>query len=497
MLKWTKQSCIKEALKYKTRWAWGEGSSASYQAATIHNWKEECARHMDIIHKKWTKESCLKDSLKYKTKTEWSNNSSGYQASRKKGWLDQCTKHMEAANKPTGYWTKARCLETAKQFNTITEWSKAHSGANKAASQNGWKEECVEHMFFKFRPDEYWTLEKCKESARKYKTRTHWLKNESSPYNKARKKKWMDKCCGHMPPGKIPWTKSECILDAKKYQTKGAWKKASPSKYSLAWRRGWLKGCAEHMTTISLKWTFEKCLKEARRFKSKTSWIRNSRGGYKGAVVRGWLEPCSRHMKQDTKGRRRAIYWFIDDVKNYAYAGLTSRLKKRIAEHLKEKPELLKSLKSGNLIFGESGEYYSEKLAQQYENELIQYFTTKGYRILNKRAAGSLGRRVKYWTLERCKKDALNYETKNQWHENSSGCESARLNGFFDQCVGHMKVQFVWTRELCLAEANKYTRVKDWVKNAESSYQAARRKGWLIECKKHMLVCRESWTREK
>lgn len=47
------------------------------------------------------------------------------------------------------------------------------------------------------KPNSYWTLERCKEDASKYKTRNEWQEN-SGGYAAAYKKRWLDQCCGHM-----------------------------------------------------------------------------------------------------------------------------------------------------------------------------------------------------------------------------------------------------------------------------------------------------------
>jgi hypothetical protein len=44
---------------------------------------------------KWTKEKCIEDAKKYKTKSEWINNSNGaYCSAKKNGWLEECCAHM-------------------------------------------------------------------------------------------------------------------------------------------------------------------------------------------------------------------------------------------------------------------------------------------------------------------------------------------------------------------------------------------------------------------
>lgn len=43
-----------------------------------------------------------------------------------------------------------------------------------------------------------------------------------------------------------------------------------------------------------------------------------------------------------------------------------------------------------------------------------------------------------YWTLEKCKEDALDYTTRKEWQNKSSGYISARRNNWIDICCNHM-----------------------------------------------------------
>ena len=53
-----------------------------------------------------------------------------------------------------------------------------------------------------------------------------------------------------------------------------------------------------------------------------------------------------------------------------------------------------------------------------------------------------------YWNLERCKEDALKYNTRNEWRRNScSAYGSALRNGCKDICCKHMKTQLTKTKE--------------------------------------------------
>jgi len=126
------------------------------------------------------------------------------------------------------YWTKEKCLESALNYKTIKEWQKNESGAYSAAFTNNWIEECCEHMREIHKRSGYWNIkENCINDAKKYKTRSEWAKISNSAYNGARYNNWIEECCEHMEE-KIKlmgyWNiKENCINSALKYKTLKDW----------------------------------------------------------------------------------------------------------------------------------------------------------------------------------------------------------------------------------------------------------------------------------
>jgi superfamily II DNA or RNA helicase len=197
----------------------------------------------------WTLEKCMEESAKYNTVTEWvKNNGSSYSIASRDGFLDQCTKHMTSTQKPTGYWTKERCIEDSSKYNTISEWKKNSSSALTRASKNGWLDECTTHMK-KVTPQ--WTKENCLEQALKYKTPIEWRKNSGGSYTAAQKNKWYGECTSHMTNSRKPnghWNiKENCIEEVKKYSGVKEWVKKSCGSYESALKNGWLEECKQYL----------------------------------------------------------------------------------------------------------------------------------------------------------------------------------------------------------------------------------------------------------
>lgn len=86
---------------------------------------------------KWSKENCIMDAIKYKTKTEWQKKSVGaYRSALKNNWMDDCSNHMIKYSKPHNYWTKERCLKEAKKHGN--NWYKKSHTSYVIASRNKW-----------------------------------------------------------------------------------------------------------------------------------------------------------------------------------------------------------------------------------------------------------------------------------------------------------------------------------------------------------------------
>ena len=246
------------------------------------NKKTKCKIKWDILniqrvscystkfHGYWDFLNCKEEALKYETRNEFIEGSPGaYRAALKKGWLEECCAHMIEVIKPKGTWDdKEKCRKEAKKYKSRSEFQKYSKGAYNVALKNEWLDEFfpendnqvenniqlllnqllgwgnIKMKEIRIRkPDGYWTKENCIKEARKYKTKTEFRENNSSAYSIVVKNKWLDECCSHMIPGRLPsgtWTKDRCKEEALKYKTKTEFRKNNSSAYQAAYRNGWL-----------------------------------------------------------------------------------------------------------------------------------------------------------------------------------------------------------------------------------------------------------------
>lgn len=92
------------------------------------------------------------------------------------------------------YWTKDKCLETAKQFTSRFDFKMHSKGAYDSARKNGWLNECYTHMKQLRRPWTSWTKDECINSAKKYHNSTAWKNNDYGAWYSAKRNNWFNEC---------------------------------------------------------------------------------------------------------------------------------------------------------------------------------------------------------------------------------------------------------------------------------------------------------------
>lgn len=133
--------------------------------------------------------------------------------------------------KPSGYWTKERCLKVANEYSDKTTFYKEQQVVYKKCAANGWLDEALSHMTKNKRKP--WNLEEAKKEALKYTSKIDFVKN-SSAYYYARKNNVLDHICEHMEPLKRSWDKKKIIEEAKKYFYRSEFAQNARQAYRIA-----------------------------------------------------------------------------------------------------------------------------------------------------------------------------------------------------------------------------------------------------------------------
>ena len=92
----------------------------------------------DLI--KWSKNNCQIEALKYKTRSEFKRkNVSSYGSSIKNGWLDEICSHMVSKYELYGHWNdKSICKEEALKYKTRYQYYLCSKGSFDSARRHGW-----------------------------------------------------------------------------------------------------------------------------------------------------------------------------------------------------------------------------------------------------------------------------------------------------------------------------------------------------------------------
>lgn len=91
----TNSELLADAIKYTTKLDWRTKSKSAYSISYKKGpeFFSKATRHMVPTSRirRWTKEACIKEAQKYKTKTQWFELSgSSYNAAKRNGWFDEC-----------------------------------------------------------------------------------------------------------------------------------------------------------------------------------------------------------------------------------------------------------------------------------------------------------------------------------------------------------------------------------------------------------------------
>ena len=336
---WTKDKCQIESLKYDTINNFKRGNNAAYSASYRNNWINDICSHMTSKQKPtgyWTYERCKEESLKYKTITELQNNcSTAYKIIRENKWNELCL-HMVSSQKPKGYWTYERCKEEALKYNNKSLFQKECVQAYYKSLKNNWLGDICSHMKNPQKPKGYWTYERCKEEALKYKNRYDFNRNSMGAYNRAIKSKWLDDICSHMKVQKnntkrciysyefkdnhvyigLTYNLEKRHIDRLKSKNDQVTKHINETNLKPVKKQltdyidvndaikmegyyvnkykndGWniLNKIKTGAIGGKLKWTYEKCKEESLKYKNRTDFFKKSKGAYASSSKNRWLD---------------------------------------------------------------------------------------------------------------------------------------------------------------------------------------------------------------
>lgn len=364
---WTKERCYEEATKYKSKVEFQQKCGSAYVTAKKNGWIDDYTwfERPVVYNKKWTYETCLEEAKKYKTKTEFKNNNSGaYNVAYRNGWLDDYT-WLEDGNKiaveKRRKWNKETCCEEAKKYKTKVEFRRLSSGAYDAAYKNGWLKDFTWlesgviskrriYVVYYYIDDETNAVYVGLSNNMKRRHRQHCkgtIKHGVIKYDIVYK--YFHDTLGKEVPepivlhkdiyakdaqeyekhyvekfkneGKLvlniakagslgafgKWTKEKTYEEAKKYKSRLGFERGNNSAYNAAKRNGWLDGYTWFTPSASIsKWDYEACYEEAKKYTSRSEFCNKCQIAYQTARKNGWLNDYT-WFKRPSKSNQAAL----------------------------------------------------------------------------------------------------------------------------------------------------------------------------------------------
>lgn len=285
MIKWTKEKCREEALKYETRSDFRKNSIVASLVASKNNWMNDICSHMKMLkhHEDyWTKDKCGELALLCKSRTEFHENyRAAFNSSIKNDWISDICSHMLPTN------IKKRCIYAyefddnsayigltydiknrhSRHLSNVKSPIKIQIDKNinfklkKLTKHIKIKNAKVKEKYYLEKYKKYgwkilniaktgsvggitikWTKENCRKKALLCKTKTEFYKKYTSASSSALKNGWIDEICSHMKHPTKPrgyWNNYEnCLNEAIKQGTRNKFRKSSGS-FNSSIRNNW------------------------------------------------------------------------------------------------------------------------------------------------------------------------------------------------------------------------------------------------------------------
>lgn len=194
-------------------------------------------------------------------------------------------------------WTKEAVFADAKRFGSKSDWMRGSGSAYVIAHRRGWLDEACHHMQARWKHK--WDKPAVLASAKKYSGHAQWKAAELGAYKAALRNGWLAEATAHMTRKHREWDLRSLKASARPYSTRAAWKEADGAAYKAARERRILDEVCAHMTRAIKPhgwWTKERVLASARRHLSVPAWDAAETAAVQRARQRGWMGEATAHM---------------------------------------------------------------------------------------------------------------------------------------------------------------------------------------------------------
>lgn len=259
----TYEMCLEDAKKYKTLPEWRIGDKTTFYKSYQQEWMDKIIEETGLPRKKHrgelTYSKILAIAKQFKSLEEWiEKDQSAYKIARTKGFLLKLKKELsyETINlnltvygtpRTKNVYTYEECLNEAKKYTRIVDWSKASQKTYGRASREGWIDKIVKEAGIereRKKQDYYLILE----DAKTFKTNSEWKNARKTEYGWIYVNGLLDKLKDEAGFKKINelFTFEECVEDATQFNNISQWRKGGKT-FRCAETNDWLDEIAERV----------------------------------------------------------------------------------------------------------------------------------------------------------------------------------------------------------------------------------------------------------
>ena len=285
---WTKEKVLESAREFPSIAAWSAAEVTAYNKAKKNGWMKEATVHMhalampigpSIIH-----QYLMSHDIEYDAERRFKN-------------------HPEVARKPFDFYLP--------KFNLIIEYhGKQHKNGwrddpkSKAEIQTNdkTKKEWAKSQKINFLEIRVWEVNKSDEIVKLISQTLASIAKKKKQLLELRRRELTKTELQKVQSG-LAFDEDTVLEEAKKYKTRSEWMKASSKTYRFALAHGLAEIATRHMTFITEhgKWTKEKIIESAKQYTKQSDWRANESSAYAIAHRKGWLIEATAHMGNSKK----------------------------------------------------------------------------------------------------------------------------------------------------------------------------------------------------
>ena len=201
---WTAGLVRSRAKKFKSLYDFRTKDRKAYSAAFRLGILSQISKHLEPRIKRvgfWKPGTIRAEALRYRTRTQFRKGChSAYEAARRLGILDRVCRHMAHVQVPSGYWTEERIKKIARRYKNYAKFLRSEPAAVSAARKRGILERVSKDLKRSRTAPGFWTQDRIRNEALRYLHRGDFFNNSTAAYNAARNLKILDAVCAHMSP---------------------------------------------------------------------------------------------------------------------------------------------------------------------------------------------------------------------------------------------------------------------------------------------------------